>query len=289
MKNFYILNTLRRQLSCFASTCGRHTRAVVGLLFLLLPAGLLVSFAPAAEQAPPSPPTTWRTVYPRLVSDHVKGSVREIKLLFVACTGAQSEGCHVIIPFQDPFAEGVSIRVASRAGIYNRVTTKEDAEQGQGKIWFTLPHAIDETIELVTIRIDPLKTDYPNDARLYAYDGGTEVLAVILDQCVRPDWDPRKTDVILPNEGSTTDKTQTGLLKSALAVYPSPASGTCEIRYARHKDAEITVHNLMGQVVLEATIPADESQRLDISRLAPGSYLVRVKDNPYVTERLVVR
>lgn len=64
---------------------------------------------------------------------------------------------------------------------------------------------------------------------------------------------------------------------NTLTLYPNPASGTVTVTY--HHPATITITDINGRGMLRKTLTACTAT-LDVSRLEPGSYFVRIEDEP---------
>lgn len=64
---------------------------------------------------------------------------------------------------------------------------------------------------------------------------------------------------------------------NTLTLYPNPASGTVTVTY--HRPATITITDINGREMLRKTLTTSITT-LDVSRLAPGNYFVRIEDEP---------
>ncbi len=64
---------------------------------------------------------------------------------------------------------------------------------------------------------------------------------------------------------------------NTLTLYPNPASGTVTVTY--HRPATITITDINGREMLRKTLTTSITT-LDVSRLSPGNYFVRIEDEP---------
>jgi hypothetical protein len=58
------------------------------------------------------------------------------------------------------------------------------------------------------------------------------------------------------------------------SVYPNPATGRVSVRVDGIKDARCEILDAQGRVIMSAA--GQSAQELDISRVAPGIYFVRI-------------
>ena len=79
-------------------------------------------------------------------------------------------------------------------------------------------------------------------------------------------------------------------IKSELLLYPNPASERINIKTNGSQIKNITIHNLLGQVVLTATGNGTAEQDMNISALSSGTYLVVIAtDANTETVKLIVK
>ncbi|GGE44200.1 T9SS type A sorting domain-containing protein [Psychroflexus planctonicus] len=70
------------------------------------------------------------------------------------------------------------------------------------------------------------------------------------------------------------------------SIYPNPAKDLLHMESQKNKIEQITIYNLNGKQVLNSTY--NENQPIDISNLAKGMYLVKVKtENGSLTKKLI--
>jgi hypothetical protein len=75
--------------------------------------------------------------------------------------------------------------------------------------------------------------------------------------------------------------------QDTFSVYPNPANGYVNITSQTSGDKNVTVYNVLGKQVINTTINTD---RLDISNLNSGIYIVKISQNGVSsTKKLVVR
>jgi hypothetical protein len=79
----------------------------------------------------------------------------------------------------------------------------------------------------------------------------------------------------LPQQGRTVENGQTGM---EVLLYPNPATNTITIQLQNNSSLSrhIYVCNHLGQVLV-TVIAASKQQQLDISKLAPGIYFIRLE------------
>lgn len=76
-----------------------------------------------------------------------------------------------------------------------------------------------------------------------------------------------------------------------LCIYPNPATGSIQLQYGNlHGGTGIEIYNPLGQLVQQQAVKQPGVQRLDISSLLPGLYLVTIKqDNAIVASGKMVK
>ncbi|MBF9223117.1 beta strand repeat-containing protein [Hymenobacter ruricola] len=100
--------------------------------------------------------------------------------------------------------------------------------------------------------------------------------------------------VSLPSNALVVTSSVKPLAGTSLSVFPNPTHDgrlTVELTGYRHA-AELTVLNALGQVVFSATVPATTgtaAQALDLTQLAAGVYILRVKTEGGLDTRRVVK
>ena len=79
---------------------------------------------------------------------------------------------------------------------------------------------------------------------------------------------------------STTNTVSVGIENIAAnplaAIYPNPASHVLNVSYTSEVPSTISIHNLVGEIVLERSCNGNVSEKLDISALAAGTYFVSI-------------
>lgn len=87
---------------------------------------------------------------------------------------------------------------------------------------------------------------------------------------------------------STKPSSPTTTEISEFKLYPNPVyNGLVHITTKNNKEKQITIFNVFGEIVLLERI---KDKSLDISRLVPGVYVVRVTENKKsITRKLVVK
>lgn len=73
-----------------------------------------------------------------------------------------------------------------------------------------------------------------------------------------------------------------------IGLYPNPVSnGKIYITSKNSLSKEITIFDVMGKVVLQATI---QSKELNVSNLLPGVYIIKIKEGDITaTRKLIVK
>jgi pectinesterase len=97
-------------------------------------------------------------------------------------------------------------------------------------------------------------------------------------------------DVVLKGQASVVTATQSAKNGMSLSVYPNPATATATVALAGFQHAAtLTVLNALGQVVHRQAVAAPAAPTaLDLAKLAPGVYLLRVSNaDATLTQRLV--
>ncbi|MBD2766833.1 T9SS type A sorting domain-containing protein [Hymenobacter sp. BT664] len=90
---------------------------------------------------------------------------------------------------------------------------------------------------------------------------------------------------------STVSSSTSAALSQAISVYPNPSPGriTLEIREAKSQGSlQVQVTNLLGQVVHTARVRDNAQNKLDLSGLAEGVYVLRVQAGSEYTIRQLV-
>ncbi|MDZ4744619.1 MAG: S41 family peptidase [bacterium] len=75
--------------------------------------------------------------------------------------------------------------------------------------------------------------------------------------------------------------------ESSLELFPNPTSGMTTIHGLPQNATDLTVTNILGQVILKISKPIPSM--LDLSRLAVGSYFVRIASPNAVVTKMIVR
>ncbi|MBD2766829.1 fibronectin type III domain-containing protein [Hymenobacter sp. BT664] len=96
---------------------------------------------------------------------------------------------------------------------------------------------------------------------------------------------------VLEAETSVISSSSSAALSAALSVYPNPSTGqvTLELREAKAQGPlQVQVTNLLGQVVHTAVVRDNAQNKLDLSGLAEGVYVLRVQTGSQYTIRQLV-
>ncbi|MBD2766831.1 fibronectin type III domain-containing protein [Hymenobacter sp. BT664] len=96
---------------------------------------------------------------------------------------------------------------------------------------------------------------------------------------------------ILEAEANIILATNSAALSAAVSVYPNPSPGrvTLEVREAKAQGPlQVQVTNLLGQVVHTAAVRDNAQNKLDLSGLAEGVYVLRVQTGSQYTIRQLV-
>ncbi len=76
--------------------------------------------------------------------------------------------------------------------------------------------------------------------------------------------------------------------EQSLSVFPNPAHDQLTIQGGKGSNYLVTISNLMGQEVAQKSFANLSSERIDISGLAAGVYVIRVANDQYTTSRKIV-
>jgi hypothetical protein len=100
--------------------------------------------------------------------------------------------------------------------------------------------------------------------------------------------------VSLPSAALVVTSSVKPLAGTSLSVYPNPThDGRLTVELTGYRNAsELTVLNALGQVVFSASVPASTgtaAQALDLTQLASGVYVLRVKTESGLDTRRVVK
>jgi hypothetical protein len=215
-----------------------------------------------------------------LISDTIESGVRKIKLYMNPCMSGST--CRFRLHFVHSFPVGVQIRTRTSAGLSDWITTEADSRLKHGQIDFDLGGGSEEVQELITIVIDPLFTGYDNRNELVLFDGGPEVLVVLLDQHFF-----YNREVVGKHLPSPTPPVAQPC--EQLSLSPNPTSGHCDVRFSGDREAGVVVRNQLGQVVLDREITPGGTVRLDLQGLPPGVYIVHEKNHLGKAVRLVIQ
>ncbi len=213
------------------------------------------------------PPSTglWLRSRAALLGDEINDAgIRVIRLLTEPCLS--SDGCRVRLEFVNPFPPGIIIMVRTSEGTNTRVTTTLDSQQQFGRIEFDLESSKSDVSEMVSIYIDPNGTGYDNDNPLRFWDGGTEVMVVVLDQY--------RQRILSSERGQLEDEPIFDAERSSLRLAPNPTTGLCHLSVRGDQDITVVLTDMCGHVILRKELKGMTTEHLDLSHLPKGVYLL---------------
>lgn len=207
----------------------------------------------------------WLPTYAQLISDEINGAgIREIKLIPEPCMSLND--CRLRIAFENPFPGGISILVRTSAGTFTRTTSANTPQPLASQIEFELDGSNSEISEVVSIYINPNGTGYNNVNRLLLADGGTEVIAVVLDQSAYYFNQTYKAEMAISHF-----KTEQ---KEAMRIYPNPTSGIFNVYFYGYRSLALSVKDLNGRTVSRLVIYPWNATQLDFSNFPRGVYIL---------------
>lgn len=109
------------------------------------------------------------------------------------------------------------------------------------------------------------------------YPGSLDSLTFVSKRVTIP---PKKQDVSVQVVPPARD--------NGLTIYPNPVSGGWVNIRTEHDFVRYRIYNTLGQTLVENSISSSWGEKVDISNLSPGMYLVTVfdRDGRYLTKRL---
>jgi hypothetical protein len=111
---------------------------------------------------------------------------------------------------------------------------------------------------------------YPLPGQPQAIDGNLDEIGL---------WTRALSDTevtVVYNESATLGTNDFNLTKASIKLFPNPAKNTIKVNNLKVSE-QYEIYNLLGQSVKEGTI--ENNQRIDISNLVKGVYLLKLKNN----------
>jgi hypothetical protein len=72
-----------------------------------------------------------------------------------------------------------------------------------------------------------------------------------------------------------------------IKIYPNPAHSELYISINDQQTSEIEIYNMLGSLVIRKKIT--QSEKMDISDLSPGTYILKIKSNSIEMRKIIVR
>jgi len=96
-------------------------------------------------------------------------------------------------------------------------------------------------------------------------------------------WDPGKGNFIYYNTGNPigiSERTSAEYTFKIIRIYPQPANDFINITIQNPDgcDLKLKIHDLSGKILSSRVISGNESQRIDVSHLADGMYILSITD-----------
>ncbi len=136
--------------------------------------------------------------------------------------------------------------------------------------------------------VGPDKPDYYGKFAYHWESNGSSDTAQL-----KPWLDPGNTGVIFLNGMSTGIGEHQQSDKSHVKIFPNPSDVQINLEFTTFapSDVQVTIYNLMGKLVLASDIKLSVGAvPLDVKRLTPGSYFLRVQNNQYTeTHKILIR
>ena len=83
--------------------------------------------------------------------------------------------------------------------------------------------------------------------------------------------------------------TENAATETNFQIYPSPASGHINITSAKNVNASVIISNVLGEIVLSQQLSFFGKQKIDVSQLANGAYIVNLKTkNGSLTKKIII-
>ena len=125
-----------------------------------------------------------------------------------------------------------------------------------------------------------------NPVYTYSNDGIDTVTLITTGFCSKPDTTTKVITVYALGINNVA-------MNSAISVYPNPAENIALVNFnAGGAETKLTVYNALGELVksfdLTTTLGNNYQQRLDLSNVAPGVYMIRVTNgNQNISQHLI--
>ena len=89
--------------------------------------------------------------------------------------------------------------------------------------------------------------------------------------------------------GMRTPQLEVSENENTLTLIPNPTSNIANLNFIGIRPQKIAVYNSLGSMVFEILNPEETAQRIDVSRFAPGVYIIQVSDGAMnYTKKLIV-
>ncbi len=83
--------------------------------------------------------------------------------------------------------------------------------------------------------------------------------------------------------------TENAAMETNFQIYPSPASDHINITSAKNTDAFVSISNVLGEIVLTQQLSFFGKQKIDVSQLSNGAYIVNLKTkNGSLTKKIII-